>query len=68
VDFPVDHARRGLKLVDKVVASGKSWKSNGHTCKLGHYQIDTILESGTVVAGCHVVTLDAINRIREQLS
>jgi len=66
--FPIDHAKRGLLLVDAVVARGEEWKRNGHTCHLGHYQIDRIEPDGTVYAGCHVVTLQAINRIRKQLS
>lgn len=65
--FPVSHARLGLKLVDTVVASGAVWVSNGHVCHLGHYEINRIEANGTVHAGCHVVTLAAINRIREQL-
>jgi len=65
--FPVEHARRGLVLVEAVRAAGEPWKRNGHTCHLGHYQIDSIDANGTVHAGCHVVSYKAIERIREQL-
>lgn len=67
VNFPVSHARRGLALIDAVLASGQEWKPNGKTCHLGHYQIDRIEPNGTVHAGCHVVSLEAINRIREAI-
>jgi hypothetical protein len=67
VSFPVDHARRGLVLVDAVKSSGEAWQRNGHTCHLGHYQIDRIEANGTVHAGCHVVTYKAIERVREQI-
>jgi len=63
----VEHARRGLALVDAVKASGDAWQRNGHTCHLGNYQIDRIDSNGTVHAGCHVVTYKAIERIREQI-
>lgn len=65
--FPVSHARRGLALVDSVVKSGQPWQANGHTCKLGHYQIDSIDADGAVRAGCHVVSLEAINRVRAEI-
>jgi hypothetical protein len=65
--FPVDHARRGLVLVEAVRAKGEPWQRNGHTCHLGHYQIDRIEANGTVHAGCHVVPWKSIERIREQL-
>jgi hypothetical protein len=65
--FPVSHAKRGLALVEAVIASKEEWKRNGKTCRLGHYQIDRIEPNGTVHAGCHVVTYKAIERIREAL-
>lgn len=65
--FPRSHARLGLALVRRTVASGQPWQSNGHTCHLGHYKIDRIEADGTVRAGCHVVTLEAIERIASQL-
>ena len=65
--FPLEHAKRGLVLVDAVRASKEPWKRNGHTCHLGHYQIDSIDANGTVHAGCHVVTYKAIERIKDQL-
>lgn len=61
--FPIEHARKGLALVRAVMARGEEWKANGHTCHLGHYQIDKITANGTVYAGCHVVTWKEIERI-----
>lgn len=66
-NFPVEHARKGLQLVRAVMARGEEWRTNGHTCHLGHYQIDRITPDGTVYAGCHVVTFAAINRIAAEL-
>ena len=65
--FPISHARLGLILVESVIASKTPWQSNGHPCRLGHYQIESIDPDGTVHAGCHIVTWKAIERIREQL-
>jgi len=65
--FPLSHAKRGLALVEAVVARGQEWRRNGQTCKLGFYQIDRIEANGTVHAGCHVVPFAAILRIRESI-
>jgi hypothetical protein len=65
--FPVEHARRGLMLVESVKASGQTWVTNGHTCHLGVYKIDRVDANGTVRAGCHVVKYEAIERIKPQL-
>jgi hypothetical protein len=67
VTFPIDHARKGLELVEAVMHRGEEWQTNGHACHLGHYQIDRIEPNGTVYAGCHEVHYAAIARIREQL-
>ena len=66
-DFPIDHAKRGLALVRSVIARGEEWRTNGHTCHLGHYKIDRITKDGTVYAGCHEVRWEEIERIAAQL-
>lgn len=65
--FPVEHARRGLALVRATIARGEEWRTNGHTCHLGAYKIERITPDGTVYAGCHVVTMQAIERIAPAL-
>lgn len=66
--FPVDHARRGLALVKATMKRGEEWRTNGHTCRLGHYGIDRITADGTVFAGCHVVPFASIEAIEAQLT
>lgn len=65
--FPVSHAVRGLALVRAVMARGEEWRTNGHTCHLGHYRVDCITADGTVYAGCHVVPWSSIERIAPEL-
>lgn len=62
--FPITHAKRGLALVDMARTLGKEWQRNGHTCHIGHYQIDRITPDGTVYAGCHIVPFESIEKIR----
>ncbi len=63
VSFPISHAKRGLALVRAVRERGQEWKTNGHTCALGHYRIDSIQPDGTVRAGCHTVKFSEIERV-----
>jgi len=67
VRIPVDHAVKGLRFVRAIVARGEDWQSNGHTFHLGHYALDRVSKDGTVKAGCHVITLDEIERIAPEL-
>jgi hypothetical protein len=60
-------AVRGLALVRSVMKRGEEWRTNGHTCHLGHYQIDRITADGTVYAGCHQVPWTSIERIAPAL-
>lgn len=64
---PVNHAKRGLRFVREVVASGVEYRRNGHTLHLGHYSIDRIEADGTLHAGCHVIAYAEIERIAPQL-
>jgi hypothetical protein len=63
VSFPISHAKRGLTLVRSVRERGETWHTNGKTCQLGHYRIDSIQPDGTVKAGCHTVKYSEIERI-----
>jgi len=65
--IPIDHAVRGLRFVRAIVAKGEDWQSNGHTFRLGHYALDKVSKEGTIKAGCHVITLDEIERIAPEL-
>jgi len=60
---PISHALRGLRFVRAVVARGEEFVTNGRTLHLGHYKIDRIETDGTLHAGCHVISLDEIERI-----
>jgi hypothetical protein len=64
---PISHAKRALVLIRAVVSRGVAWHSNGHTCHVGHYRIDSIQADGTVKAGCHVIARDEWERIAPAL-
>jgi|SRR5579862_37255 len=64
---PVSHAKRGLRFVRSVIASGQEYVSNGHTLHLGHYAIDRIETDGTLHAGCHVIKYAEIEALAPAL-
>lgn len=65
--FPLDHARRILPLIKRMMARGESYQRNGHTIHLGHYPLDKITPDGTVYAGCHVVSKGEVERLITQV-
>ena len=67
VRFPIVHAKRGLVLIEACVLAKREWQTNGHSCHLGHYRIETITADGTVTAGCHVVTYPEIARVADAI-
>jgi hypothetical protein len=64
---PISHAKRALVLVRALVSRGEAWQSNGHTCHVGHYQLDRIEADGTLKAGCHVIPRREWERIAPAL-
>jgi hypothetical protein len=60
---PVAHAKRALTLVRAVLSRGETWHTNGHTCHLGPYKLDSIDADGTLRAGCHVISRAEWERI-----
>lgn len=59
---PLTHARRAVKRVAAVRAAGTEWHRNGQTLPVGHYHIDSISATGDVVAGCHRIAWEEIER------
>jgi hypothetical protein len=64
---PVDHLRKVAPLVLRLIASGGTYRRNGHSIHLGPYTLDSIDESGTVRAGCHTFDRAEIERFASVL-
>lgn len=61
--IPVKHARLGLAIVRRAVATNTEYVRNGHTIHLGPYAIDRIGVDGTLTAGCHTIRYAEIERL-----
>ncbi len=60
---PLDHIRRVMPIVRRLYERGETYQANGHTIHLGHYQIDSIAQDGTLRAGCHTFPRAEVERL-----
>lgn len=61
-EFPLEHARRAYGILKRVRARGESWHTNGHTIKVGVFQIEALDGAGVVTAGCHRIEWAEVER------
>lgn len=65
---PLSHVTRILPRVLRMLGEGKSWKRNGETMHVGHFQVDEVDGAGGfVVAGCHRFTKVEVERFASTL-
>lgn len=57
---PVKEAKAALRFVQS--RKGKEWRSNGETCPVGGYKVDSIMPQG-IVAGCHRITWEEVAHV-----
>ena len=67
VEFPLAHAVKAFRLIQRVAERGEAWESNGHSFHIGHFTIDRINEDGTVIAGCHRIPWEEIERFARKI-
>jgi hypothetical protein len=61
-EVPAAHAARAFRFVKFCRETKTEWSSNGHTVRVGHFQIDHIDTQGNIRAGCHVIQWSEIER------
>lgn len=60
---PLAHAVKVFRFVKACRESGKSWRRNGATIRVGHFQVDSVEASGNFRAGCHVFNWPEVERV-----
>lgn len=65
-DVPLAHAVKAFRFVKLVRERGETWRKNGRTIRVGHYQIDAI-DAGGFTAGCHRINWAEIERLAREL-
>ena len=52
---PLEHAIKVFKFVKLCRDNGKEWQRNGHSLRVGHFQVDHVRADGSFRAGCHLI-------------
>ncbi len=66
-EIPADHAQRIWKKVQTIRTTGIPYRRNGHTEYAGVFAIDRIDTHGTLKAGCHTITFEAMHELADRL-
>lgn len=64
---PLDHAIKAFRFVKAIRERGIAWERNGHTVRVGHFQIDRIAANGDFNAGCHFIEWQEVERLAKAL-
>lgn len=60
---PLDHAIRAFRFVKRCRDRAETWRRNGGTLRVGHFQIDSIATNGDFHAGCHFIAYSEVERL-----
>lgn len=64
---PLTHALRVFRFLKLCRESGRTWHKNGHTLRVGHYQVDSVEADGTFRAGCHLIRWAQVESLADRL-
>jgi len=62
----LEHVRRVAPFIIGLLDKGESYRKNGHTLHLGHYEIES-LENGVLTVGCHRFDEKELRRIAAEI-
>lgn len=60
---PLAHAVKVFRFVKACREAGKSWRRNGATIRVGHFQVDSVDSAGNFRAGCHAFNWPEVERV-----
>ena len=60
---PLAHAVKAFRFIKLCKERGELFHRNGRTIRVGHFQVDSISESGDFVAGCHRFNWSEVERV-----
>ncbi len=62
-EVPLSHAIKVFRFVKLLREKGESWRRNGRTVRVGHFQVDRVDSTGDFVAGCHFISWPEVERV-----
>lgn len=60
---PWQHALKAFQFIKLCRERHQGWKRNGHSIRVGHFQIDSIDDQGNMTAGCHRFSWGEMERL-----
>lgn len=60
---PLPHAVRAFRFLKLCRETGKEWRTNGRTVRVGHFKIDRVTAAGDFVAGCHSIKWEEVESL-----
>lgn len=66
-EVPLTHAIRAFRFLKLCRESGKAWRANGRTVRVGHFQIQEVRADGSLIAGCHFIAWGEVERLARAL-
>ena len=67
-EVPITHAKRVYQVAKDIRAGiNPPYIANGHTLYCGAFKVQSIDANGTLVAGCHTITFDAMKELGDKL-
>ncbi len=64
---PATHAQRIWRKVQQARTTGQPYQRNGHTERVGTFDVTSIGIDGTVIAGCHTISVEAMQELAGKL-
>jgi hypothetical protein len=66
-DFPLSHGIKAFRFIKQRRMMAEAWERNGHTMRVGHFQVDRVTATGDIWASCHEIKWPEIERIARQV-
>lgn len=66
-NVPLVHAIKAFRFLKLCRERGTGWTHNGHSIRVGHFQVDSIQPDGSFKAGCHEIEWSEVERVARSL-
>lgn len=60
---PIDHVKRIVPLIIKMLDNGETYQRNGHSIHVGPYVLERLDTNGVLTVGCHKFEAEELRRI-----
>lgn len=65
-ECPFAHAVLAFRQAQRCRMTGEEWRRNGHSIRVGHFNVDRISSEGELTAGCHTLRFEEMQALAIQ--